>query len=298
MNNMSNTRNLRQLIYVLLFLVFYSNNFYAYSLSNIEIKVTDFIEISKDKIDPDKVIGIRSYQNILYIADNKSIIKILPNYVEPSKSTLHTLINISDNSILDFTISKENLFYINKRGFLYSLPASTLSSGPYDACKVEASNDGLLLLLGGRNTYVFPVNRNASIPVVIDDIQPCYPLDNGFIVSLSMHQITKVWSIDLLEQLGNKLKRFYKFDRKFKPNAFNFIAVNSDHEILVSYEQNNKRYVSLFATNGRMVWRINLPKPICPRDITFSPDNKLVIITKNKNGNLLLQRIHFAIPAG
>ena len=242
---------------------------------------------------PDEItnnlLGMRIFKNFAFImANNGQYVTINLDSREVNTYKLKS------DKIIDFDIVVGKIIYIDDKGILNGHVFPKWPKGPYDSCRIEACDQGVIL--SGGNTAYF-LAKNATKSFELPEFYFCLPIDNGFIWSLSLGK-EKRWEASLYDCFGNKMSTVYKFSDLFKPSDIEIGPNGVDGELLISATEGNVRTLALIGNNGRMFWKINGPTKLCNRDVAFGPMDDLFVLEKNSNNDVVLSKWKFIVPEG
>ena len=252
-------------------------------------------EISKEPIAkiPEEIasnlIGIRVYQNTAFVMGSNG------QYITIDLTTGDTnSYKLEANNLLDFDVVVGKILYINNEGMLGGHIFPKWSKGPYNSCLVDACDQGLIVS-GGANAYFLA--KNATTSIELPEMRFCLPIERGFLWSMSC-DAEGVWQADLYDCFGNIMSNVYKFSRFFKPSNLELGPHGVEGELLVSAIEDNRRTLSLIGNNGRMFWKIYGPEKVCLRDVAFDQLDRIIVLEKDSEGQVVLTRYTFIIPEG
>ncbi|RCK81768.1 MAG: hypothetical protein OZSIB_0902 [Candidatus Ozemobacter sibiricus] len=197
--------------------------------------------------------------------------------------------------VLDFGVRQGAPVFLTSAGTLAGQLDRSWPVGPFEACALEVAEDGALLLLGGSSALYF--QPGATFPTKIPDLYPAIPLADGFLWAITRHPTFRTWQAELLDDLGNRMKRVCRFSNQFQPEGLRLGPPGPEGELLVSTFGEGGRWLSLVAPNGRMLWRLPAPDPICRRDLAWGPDGRLLVL-ELVDGQVCLRRWVFGNPEG
>jgi len=240
-------------------------------------------------INPDNAIGFRVSGDKAFFVDRDGA---------TAKADLNTGTVKSDNSSLnkvrDFALNNGNPVFLTTDATTEGAVDPAWPKGPFGACRIE-SESGDAYLMGNDNLVYLP--KNATSAVMIPGLFFAMPIQNGFIYTIRQESGTKIWGVELLDSFGNRMKRIYRFTRDFDPTGIQLGPIGTEGEVLLSYWSKNQRELALIGQNGRMLWKIPVPKPVCMRDLGWDAKGNLLVLEK-EGGSLVLYRWVFAIPQG
>ncbi len=195
--------------------------------------------------------------------------------------------------ILDFDVVLGQMVFIDEEGrlgghLLPSWPART-----WDACRIEACDEGLLLS-GGDKAYFLA--KTATQAAEIENIDFALPVPNGFFWTMQLKS-SGVWGADLYDCLGNMMSEVYKFSPEFVPAGIEVGPAGSEGELLVSTLEDNVRKLAFIGNNGRMFWKLDGPEKVSQRDLAFDSQDNLLVLERNGR-ELWLNRWKVTQPEG
>ena len=254
------------------------------------------IQIKKNVIAaiPDEItsnlVGLRVHKNLAYVmASNGKYITI--NLANGSLSNFKLK---TSSKVVDYDVVVGKIIYLDDQGMICGHAFPKWNKGPYNACQIEACDQGAILS-GGSNAYF--LGKNATDSVELPEIHFSIPIDNGFLWNIALNK-EKLWEVNLHDCFGNLMNKVYKFSEIFEPSRLEIGPNNGDGDLLVSAVEGNQRTLAVIGNNGRMFWKINGPEKICSRDAAFGPLGELLVLEKNTEGNIVLSRWTFITPEG
>ncbi len=236
------------------------------------------------------IIGMRVEKDLAFVMSSEG------KYATINLKSGETSIScINASNVLDFDIVVGKIIYIDNRGMIGGHVFPKWSKGPYNnACYIEACDQGVVLS-GGNSAYF--LSKNATSSVELPGFYYALPVNNGFIWSMSIGK-DKHWEANLFDCFGNLMGKVYKFSEYFEPSNLEIGPQGIDGELLVSATENSNRTLALIGNNGRMFWKINGPKKVCNRDVAFGMRDDLIVLDRNKDGEIILSRWTFKTPEG
>ncbi len=245
-----------------------------------------------DGVDPASLLGVRVVEAQAWVSDTQGKVRVFDltsgAAVSPSAAA-------PGQAVLDFAVRSGAPVFLTAAGTLAGNVDRAWPTGPFEACSLELAEDGALLLLGGPAAVFFL--PGASAPTQIPDLFPAIPLRDGFLWAVTRHPTFRTWQAELLDGMGNRMKRICRFSSQFQPEGMRFGPPGPEGELLISSFAEGGRWLSLVAPNGRMLWRLAAPDPICPRDLAWAPDGRLLVL-EVVDGHVCLRRWVFASPEG
>ncbi|NLI75474.1 MAG: hypothetical protein GX442_03400 [Candidatus Riflebacteria bacterium] len=254
------------------------------------LKIDKTMVATLDGLDAASLIGLRVVEGRVLVADALG----------------HTVSLSSDQSsfrhappapgpILDFAVRFGAPVFLTAAGNLAGNVDPAWPRGPFAACSLEIADDGALLLEGGHEAlYLSPAG---SAPARLPGLFPAIPLADGFLWTLSRHPVLRTWQALLLDNLGNRMQRVCRFSAQFQPEGLWLGPTGPEKELLVSSFAEGSRWLSLVGQNGRMLWRIPAPDPLCRRDLAWAPNGDLLVLER-VDGRICLRRWAFQAPEG
>lgn len=240
-------------------------------------------------IDPDSVLGIRSAGEKVFLVQkdgNMFSLGLADGAISQEQPLGAKLVDFALNGGLPVGLTVDG-----------KLIGSVEPSWPqiqFQACRLDIS-DQEALLSGGEDSYFLA--KNATSPVKIANVAFGLPFKDGFLWTIRRHSSSFSWQVELADMFGNRMKRIYRFGRDFDPNGLRAGPLGPENEILLSYFSGGKRELVMIGQNGRMMWRISVPSPVCARDIAWDNHGKLLFLIR-ENNELALYRWEFALPEG
>lgn len=234
------------------------------------------------------VIGMRSGEGKVFVANSSG------RFVRFDLETGEAFSGkTGSEKILDFDIVLGQMVFLTEEGTLGGHLIPTWPATSWNACRIEACDEGLLLT-GGDKAYF--LSKTASQAVEIDGISFALPVPNGFFWTMQ-RKAGGVWGADLYDCLGNMMSEVYKFSPDFIPAGIELGPVGEEGELLVSALEENGRKLAFIGNNGRMFWKIDAPEQVSPRDLAFDNKGNLLVLEKN-GGELWVNRWKMVQPEG
>ncbi|MBF0502022.1 MAG: hypothetical protein HQM09_17920 [Candidatus Riflebacteria bacterium] len=168
------------------------------------------------------------------------------------------------------------------------------SAGTFDSCAID-SFGGDALLSGGKASFFLA--KNASVAMPISSSKFAVLWRDGFLWNLKRGAGNRVWQADITDVYGNRMKRMYRFSPEFDPTGLRVGPISSDGDLLLSFYVSSQREIALLGQNGRMFWRLPVHDAVCPRDLAFDMQGRLLMIERD-GPTLILNRLIFALPEG
>lgn len=183
--------------------------------------------------------------------------------------------------IIDFDVVLGQLIFLDGNGKVGGRVRKSWPSQSYVACKIDISNEGLLLSGGDQAVYL---EANATEPIYLPGLTMVLPVNNGFVWAMQMRSKDGSWNADLYDSFGNLMHEVYQFSAAFDPSGLELGPTGLEGELLVSAIENNVRKLSLIGNNGYMFWKMDGPPKAFPRDVAFDNlGNMLVLELQNKD---------------
>ncbi|MGM0598495.1 MAG: hypothetical protein ACQETH_01645 [Candidatus Rifleibacteriota bacterium] len=201
---------------------------------------------------------------------------------------------IRGQRILDFDLVMGQPVYINQQGRLGGLVKPQWPDQAFDACKIEACEQGLLLTGAGKMLFLA---QNATDTFATEGLNFALPIGRGYLWSVGLKKQTGPWSISLFDCYGNLIKEIYEFSRSFDPAGISLGPIGPEGEALISSYEDNSRKLTLVGQNGHMIWKIDGPEKFCMRDLAFDKRGNLLVLEKNGK-KVVLSRWKFEAPQG
>jgi len=241
-------------------------------------------------VDEERLLGLRAEGDRVLVADERGAVRavsLTSGEVSPGPS--------SKNEIIDFSIRNGKPVFLTSTGNLSGSVQPSWPETPFNACILETAEDGGLFINGGPAAFF--LLPTATSPFRISGLDFGIPVKDGFLWTLTRQKTLRTWQVELLDCLGNRMKRVYRFSREFQPEGLYFGPLGPEGELLVSNFSGKSRFLTLIAQNGRMLWRIPAPAPICRRDLGWAPSGDLLLLER-VDGKVCLRRWVFAAPEG
>lgn len=201
---------------------------------------------------------------------------------------------IRGQRILDFDLIMGQPVYINQQGRLGGLIKPQWPDKAFDACRIEACDQGLLLTGAGKMLFLA---QNATDTFATEGINFALPIGRGYLWSVGLKSKIGPWKISLFDCYGNVMKEIYEFSRSFDPAGLSLGPIGPEGEALISCYENNQRKLALVGQNGHMIWKIDGPEKFCMRDMVFDDRGNLLVLEK-KGKKVVLARWKFEVPEG
>ncbi|GAB4270182.1 MAG: hypothetical protein Kow0029_06800 [Candidatus Rifleibacteriota bacterium] len=201
---------------------------------------------------------------------------------------------IRGHRILDFDLILGQPVYLTLEGTLAGHRQKNWPEGPYDACYLEVSDQGLIMRGSDK---MFFLADNATAAIKIDGFNFALPVKNAFLWSMGIKKAGGPWYISLFDCYGNLMKEVYKFSPAFDPTGIELGPIGEEGEVLISAYENNSRKLVLIGQNGHMIWKLDAPDKFCRRDVAFDGKGNLLVLEK-QGGEIVLNRWKFSMPKG
>ncbi len=242
-------------------------------------------------IDPAEVVGVRTFAKtaILVYRDGRESRTDLTT----GKTTPGTPLETAGKALLDFALDGDKIVALTSDGTLIGAKPACWPAGPFAATRIDIANGEGFLSGGICSFYLAP---RATDSVVIPGNYLSMPLRDGFLWSMTRPGL-RAWEASLIDGFGNQMKKIFKFSAEFDPTGISFGPTGPEGELLVSYFVGASREVALIGQNGRMLWKLPVPAPACPRDLAWDAGGALLVLERDGNG-LVLNRIAFEVPQG
>lgn len=234
------------------------------------------------------LLGIRSAEDRVFIANSNG--KYLRFDLDTGESFSG---KTGSEKISDFDVVLGQLIFIDENGKLGGHVLPVWPDTPWDSCRIEACDQGLLLFGGDKSFFLA---RNASTATEIDNVNFVLPVPNGFFWSMEIRPAGN-WGADLYDCLGNKMSEIYNFAPDFKPAGVEVGPAGPEGELVVSAFEDGVRRIAFIGNNGRMFWKIDGPEKLSKRDLAFDKQGDLLVLEKNGK-ELWLNRWKMAFPEG
>lgn len=209
------------------------------------------------------------------------------------KTTAGTPLETAGKTVLDFALDGDKVVALISDGTLIGAKPADWPAGPFAAARIEIANGEGFLSGGTSSFYLAP---RATDSVVIPGNYLSMPLRDGFLWSMTRPGL-RAWEATLIDGFGNQMKKIFKFSPEFDPTGISFGPTGPEGELLVSYYVGASREVALIGQNGRMLWKLPVPAPICPRDLAWDAGGALLVLERDGTG-LVLNKIAFEVPQG
>lgn len=254
------------------------------------LKIDKTLVAPLDGLDAASLIGLRVVEGRVLVADTLGHTVSLP----PDQTSFRH-VPPAPGPILDFALRFGAPVYLVATGILAGNVDPAWPTGPYAASSLEIAEDGALLLQGGHDALFLP--PAGSAPARLPGLFPALPLADGFLWTLTRHPTLRTWQAELLDGLGNRMQRVCRFSAQFHPEGLWLGPPGPEKELLVSSFAEGSRWLSLVGQNGRMLWRIPGPDPVCRRDLAWAPNGDLLVLER-VDGRICLRRWAFQAPEG
>ena len=251
-----------------------------------EITREPLFKISEDLVAG--LIGMRSAEGKVFVANSSG--KFVRFDLETGEAVTG---KTGAEKILDFDVVLGQLVYLTEEGRLGGHILPSWPSQTWDACRIEACDEGLILA-GGEKAFF--LNKAATSAVEIDNIDFALPIPNGFFWTMQL-KAGGIWGADLYDCLGNLMSEVYKFSPEFTPTGIELGPVGEEGELLVSANEDSVRKLAFIGNNGRMFWKLDAPEKISQRDVAFDNHGSLLVLEKSGN-DLWLNRWKVVQPEG
>lgn len=200
---------------------------------------------------------------------------------------------ISAERLLDFDVVLGQMLFLDEQGKLGGHVIPAWPDKTWDACRIEACDEGLMLS-GGEKAFFLA--KNATFAVEIANINFALPVPNGFFWTMQI-KAKGNWGADLYDCLGNRMSEVYNFSPEFAPAGIEVGPAGQEGELLVSTIEDNARKLAFIGNNGRMFWKLDAPEKVSPRDVAFDNQGNLLVLERN-GGELWLNRWKVTQPEG
>ncbi|MBF0409509.1 MAG: hypothetical protein HQM10_19370 [Candidatus Riflebacteria bacterium] len=240
-------------------------------------------------LDLDKLVGMRTKGREILVFDTTGA------YLEVNPDKKFFKPKNLGRALRDFAVSENSVICITGQGDIFSDTGKPLIDRVFDSQTIEYSESGDLFLGGSKNSFCVSASNTSEI---IDLKKPLLsvPLKDSFMWSVERHPTTGVWQASIVDIFGNSMKRVFRFSRDFEPSNIRLLK-SPENDLLVSYWSGSCREIALIGQNSRMFWKIELPEPICQRDIAFDDSGNLLLLEREKD-EILLYRLRLSIPQG
>lgn len=242
-------------------------------------------------VNPAGLIGIRTVAKtgILVFRDGRELRLDLVS----GKSTPGKELPASGKALLDFALIGDSVVALTSDGAMIGARPESWPASSFPACKLEIANGEAFLSGGSRSFYLAP---QATGAVAIPGNFLSMPIKDGFLWSMTRPGL-RAWETSLIDGFGNQMKKIFRFSSEFDPSGISFGPNGPEGELLISYFVGSSREVALIAQNGRMLWKLPVPTPVCRRDLAWDEGGALLILERDGNG-VALNRISFEVPQG
>lgn len=201
---------------------------------------------------------------------------------------------IRGQRIVDFDLILAQPVFLNEEGLLGGQIQPEWPKIQFNACRIEAGSQGLHLSGGQKMIFL---GENATQTVEADGLNFALPVAEGFLWSVGLPKKTGSWAVSLFDCYGNLMKEIYRFSPAFDPTGLEIGPLGEEGEVLISAYEENQRKIAMIGQNGHMIWKIDGPEKVCPRDLAFDSLGNLLVIEAGDSG-LVLSRWKFATPQG
>ena len=238
---------------------------------------------SNIKITQDKIILADQNNSILFIDKKNGInLKVLPTEISIIKK----------NFINNLAVYKNNVFFLNTYGSLYSFNINLMKinwfinlnqsldinlNNLFNSNQVQIVKNKVYVPTG-NNLYVLDLLSGAVVikkdfssilrPIVLDNV--LYSIDNNFLISMDLNTEKILYSYDITERISN----FLDIDKK-KVEFHDLIFMNNQIFIFLK-----NSYILKFNVNGNLSEINKLPAKIISKPIIV---NKVLIFLDKKN---------------
>lgn len=234
------------------------------------------------------LLGMRSAEGKVFVANSSG------KFVRFDLETGEAFAGKTDSEkILDFDVVLGQMVYIDEEGHLGGHLLPSWPARTWDACRIEACDEGLLLS-GGDKAYFLA--KNATQAAEIDNINFALPVPHGFFWTMQLKP-SGIWGADLYDCLGNLMSEAYTFSPEFVPSGIEVGPAGSEGELLVSSVEGTARKLAFIGNNGRMFWKLDGPEKVSPRDVAFDNQDNLLVLERNGR-ELWLNRWKVTQPEG
>ncbi|HOI91052.1 MAG TPA: hypothetical protein PLK28_11130 [Candidatus Rifleibacterium sp.] len=234
------------------------------------------------------ILGMRSAEGKVFVANSSG--RFVRFDLETGESFSS---KTGGEKIVDFDIVLGQMIFLDENGRLGGHILPGWPDRSWDACRVEACDEGVLLAGGDK---AFFLGKNATQAVEIDQVDFAMPIPNGFFWSMQIRPEGN-WGADLYDCLGNLMSKIYNFSPEFVPAGIELGPPGSEGELLVSSVEEDARKLAFIGNNGRMFWKIDGPEKISPRDVAFDNQGNLLVL-EMKGRELWLNRWKMVQPEG
>ncbi|NLM17214.1 MAG: hypothetical protein GX221_05800 [Candidatus Riflebacteria bacterium] len=236
------------------------------------------------------LLGFRYENNHVYILSESGNYIILNT---ADQSMKEGSVKVS-GSIVDFDVYNGELIYLNDAGSLGGHIFSEWASLSFNASRIEACSAGLMLY-GSGDAYYLP--KSSAEVVEIKDMPFLLPVQDGFFWTMALTEKGN-WRADIYDCFGNMMSPVFDFASTYQPVNLQLGPEGPDNELLISgIEENSKRFAISIGNNGRMFWKLRLPRQEAPRDFAVDALERILIIERSRSG-LSLNRWKVKFPEG
>lgn len=201
---------------------------------------------------------------------------------------------IRGQRIIDFDLILGQPVFLNEEGTLGGQIKPNWPVRAYDACRIDSSDQGLILT-GGKKMIFLAENATDTAEAV--GLNFALPVKDGFLWSIGLKKLTGPWVVSLFDCYGNLMKEVFNFAPSFDPSGIELGPIGEEGEALLSVLEDNQRKLILLGQNGHMIWKINGPEKFCCRDLAFDGQGNLLVLEKNGQ-SVVLTRWTFTVPQG
>lgn len=234
------------------------------------------------------LLGMRSAEGKVFIANSAG--KFVRFDLETGEAFRD---KTGSEKILDFDVVLGQIIYLDEQGKLGGHVIPSWPDRSYDACRIEACDEGILMSGGDKALFLA---KNATSVVEIADMNFVLPVPNGFFWTMQIKPQGN-WGADLYDCLGNRMSEAYQFSPEFVPAGIEVGPAGSEGELLVSTIEDGARRLAFIGNNGRMFWKLDGPEKISPRDVAFDNQGNLIVLERNGR-ELWLNRWKVTQPEG
>ncbi|MFZ2958049.1 MAG: hypothetical protein WA705_14270 [Candidatus Ozemobacteraceae bacterium] len=252
------------------------------------IKISQELVAAIPQFDPAKTIGIRVQ------GSTASIVQRNGNFVRVDLGDGKITEGSLNADLLDFALSGNDLIALTRTGSLLGAVQKGWPMGPFKACRVECLNDDVVL---NGDTDALYLAKNATGTIVLHDMPMIIPMQDGLLWCMRRGAPGRPWQAEFIDMFGNMMKRLYRFSPEFDPVGLTLGPLGPENELLLSFWTGAQRELSVIGPNGRMLWRIPVDDPVCPRDVAWGNKGDLLMIEREGTG-IVLKRLKFAEPQG
>lgn len=255
------------------------------------LKIKKQVVATLPDMDPAGLIGIRTAAKtgILMFRDGREVrVDLASGKSSPGKG-----IPVAGKKLLDFALIGDSVVALTSDGALAGARPVNWPAGSFPACRIDVAEGEGVLSGGTMSFYLAP---QATEAVTLSGNFLSVPVRNGFLWSMKREGLRR-WETSLMDGFGNQMKKIFKFSSEFDPTGVSFGPTGPEGELLVSCFVGSSREVALIAQNGRMLWKLPLPAPVCNRDLAWDNGGSLLILEREGRG-VVLKRISFEVPQG